>query len=67
MAADRMLDDESTDDGESEWRFDLDEVGPEAAPDPIEPGSPSRENVAFVILGAVGTVLAIIQLVRPFA
>ena len=67
MAADWTPEDESTDDGESEWRFDLDEVGPEADPDPIEPGSPSRENVAFVLLGAVGTVLAIIQLVRPFA
>lgn len=67
MAADRLLADESTDDEESEWQFDLDEVGPEAAPDPITPGSPTRENIAFVILGAVGTVLAIIQLVRPFA
>ncbi|MDH5021625.1 DUF7312 domain-containing protein [Halobacterium rubrum] len=48
-----------TDDGsggenaEGEWRFGLDEVGEEAdlGPDPIEPGSPSVENVAFFLLG----------------
>ena len=58
---------DAVEDGESEWRFGLDDVGPEAEPDPLEPGSPTLENVVFVVLGAVGTVLAIIQLVRPFA
>jgi hypothetical protein len=41
---------------EGEWRFGVDEVGEEAEddfpdPDPIEPGSPSAENVAFFVLG----------------
>jgi len=36
-----------------DWQFELDEVGEEgdAGPDPIEPGSPSAENVAFFLLG----------------
>jgi hypothetical protein len=40
---------------ESQWRFTLEEVGEDAAPspDPIEPGSPSLENAAFVLLGVV--------------
>lgn len=67
MSDDGMVGDESAEDDDSEWRFELDEVGPEAEPDPLEPGSPAREDVAFVILGAVGTLFAIIQLVRPFA
>lgn len=67
MSEDRVLADEPEAGGDSQWRFDLDEVGPESEPDPLEPGSPTRENIAFVILGAVGTVFAIIQLVRPFA
>lgn len=53
-------------DSDSQWRFDLDDVGPEAGPDPLEPGSPTREDVAFVLLGAVATLIAIVQLVRPF-
>lgn len=38
---------------DGEWRFGLDEVGEDAdlGPDPIEPGSPSVENVAFFLLG----------------
>ncbi|WP_336034748.1 DUF7312 domain-containing protein [Halobacterium yunchengense] len=45
-----MSDDEA--DGR-EWRYELDEVGPDAEPDEraIEPGSPSAENVAFFLLG----------------
>ena len=44
---------------EGEWRFDLDEVGPEAEddPEPIEPGSPTLENTLFVLVGIVGTLL----------
>jgi hypothetical protein len=46
---------------EAEWRFGVDEVGEDADetpdhvrdPDPIEPGSPSAENVAFFVLGVV--------------
>jgi len=36
-----------------DWQFELEEVGEEgdAGPDPIEPGSPSAENVAFFLLG----------------
>ena len=41
-------------DDESEWRFDVDEVGENGErveADPIEPGSPRAENVAFFVLG----------------
>ena len=54
---------DESDADDSEWRFGLDEVGPDADPDPeyerepLEPGSPSLENVAFVLLGVVGTLL----------
>jgi hypothetical protein len=42
----------------SDWKYDLDEVGPEAEPDepelaPVEKGDPSLENVIFVLLGAL--------------
>lgn len=50
---------------DDEWRFSIDEVGPDAEPetpetDPIEPESISAEHAAFVVLGvllAVGVVL----------
>ena len=41
----------------SDWKFDLDEVGPdgvverEADEPPIEPGRPAAENVVFLVLG----------------
>lgn len=42
----------------SDWKYDLDDVGPEAEPDepelpPVEKGAPSLENVVFVLLGAL--------------
>lgn len=41
----------------SDWKYDVDEVGPEAREDPgIEAGSPDLENAAFVLLGALVTV-----------
>jgi len=52
--------------GEREWRFSVDEVGPEAEPDspepeppepePIEPESISLEHAVFVGLGIALTV-----------
>jgi hypothetical protein len=46
---------------EEEWQFGLDEVGPdgvvEPEPEPLEPGQPTLENVFFVLLGVVGTLL----------
>jgi len=52
-----------SDDGE--WRFGLDEVGeaaePAGRPEP-EAGSPSVENVAFVLLGVTAT-LAVVAVV----
>ncbi|MFB6071916.1 MAG: hypothetical protein ABEJ88_03015 [Halobacterium sp.] len=50
-------------DEDGSWRFDLDEVGPDAEPrhEPIEPGSPSAENVAFFVLG-VSFMLAVFWL-----
>ncbi|WP_380675951.1 DUF7312 domain-containing protein [Salinigranum sp. GCM10025319] len=46
---------------EEEWQFGLDEVGPdgiiEPEPEPLEPGTPTIENVIFVLVGVVGTLL----------
>jgi hypothetical protein len=45
---------EDREDDESQWRFALNEVGEDAdaaAPEPIEPGTPTLENAAFVLLG----------------
>jgi hypothetical protein len=44
---------ETDEDVEGDWRFEVDEVGEEGdvGPDPIEPGSPTAENVAFFLLG----------------
>lgn len=38
----------------TDWKFDLDEVGPEAEPQqpPVEPGSPRLENVLPFLFGA---------------
>ncbi|NIB98707.1 hypothetical protein [Halobacterium sp. R2-5] len=40
------------------WRYEVDEVGPDAEPDvrAIEPGSPAPENVAFFLLGVAAMV-----------
>lgn len=64
-----MEDDGATRDGtedddvaaDEQWRFGVDDVGEDAEPqfDPIEPGSPSIENVAFFVLGAVTMVSAL--------
>lgn len=46
------------------WRFGVDEVDEDGAVDtrePIEPGSPSLENAAFVLLGALVTVAIIVR------
>ncbi len=53
---------------ETEWEFAVDEVGEDAKPvqDPIEPQSPSAENVAFVLVGvllAIAIVLVTIGVV----
>lgn len=52
---------ESQSDGDREWRFSVDEVGPEAEPDPpepelIEPESITLEHAVFVGLGIALTV-----------
>ncbi|AFK18495.1 hypothetical protein E6P09_06890 [Haloferax mediterranei ATCC 33500] len=62
-------------DGEDEWRYDVDEVGPDgrdpvdASPTaeqlPIEPGSPRAENVVFVLLGVLFAVGLIVITVFP--
>ena len=46
----------------SDWQFEVDEVGEEAATagggrEPIEPEAVDLENAAFVAAGVVGTVL----------
>lgn len=46
--------DATADEAAEEWRFGIDEVGEDAEPDrTIEPGSPSAENAAFVLLGVL--------------
>lgn len=48
-----------------EFKFDLDEVGPDAPPDDsIDPGSPELENVIFVLLGVLSTLFVIAQLAQ---
>lgn len=42
----------------TDWKYDLDDVGPDGVVDeaelpPVEKGSPSLENVVFVVLGVV--------------
>jgi len=42
----------------SDWKFELDDVGPEADPEeselpPVEEGDPTLENTAFVLLGVL--------------
>lgn len=51
----------------SDWKFDVDEVGPDGVLEadespPIEPGSPSAENVAFFVLGVVAAVYVLAKL-----
>lgn len=49
---------------DSDWKYDPEDVGPEAEerppeseselePEPLEPGSPSAENALFVALGVL--------------
>jgi hypothetical protein len=44
---------------ESEWRYGIDDVGPDAdgpaerEPEPVEPGQPRAENVLFFVLGVL--------------
>ncbi|WP_117592305.1 DUF7312 domain-containing protein [Haloprofundus halophilus] len=66
-------DENEADDGESEWRFGIDDVGEDADADdgesetrtqrrelpPLEPESPSLENSLFVLVGVVGTLVFI--------
>ncbi|MFB6153136.1 MAG: hypothetical protein ABEJ27_02680 [Halodesulfurarchaeum sp.] len=50
----------------SDWKFDLDEVGPEAEATeeaPIEPESPELENLLPFLLGVGFTMFLILQLV----
>lgn len=65
---------QTEDDGE--WRFSVDDVGPdgivEDSPDgadalPIEPESPNPENVVFVLLGVLLAVGLILVTVFPNA
>jgi hypothetical protein len=54
----------------SDWKFDTDEVGDDDAPkreispedEILEPGSPSAENVFFVLLGIFMTVFIFLRL-----
>lgn len=48
----------------SDWQYELDEVGPDAEPEPdaVEPGSPSLENVAFFVLGIALAVVLVVSI-----
>ncbi|UIP00825.1 hypothetical protein Hbl1158_05565 [Halobaculum sp. CBA1158] len=57
---------DDADDAGDEWRFALDEVGPDAEPDgperpPIEPESVDAENALFVVAGVLGTLLFVLS------
>jgi len=60
----RPDDDETEGDDESEWRFAVDDVGPDGVTEdthtpetePIEPGSIDAEHAVFVVLGVMLTI-----------
>ena len=62
-------------DDDGEWRYGVDEVGPDGRVDdppaeeqlPIEPGSPRAENVLFVVLGVLLAVGLLLVTVFPNA
>lgn len=47
---------------EGEWQFGVEDVGEDAEPvqEPIEPGSPSIENVVFVLIGVLLAVVILL-------
>lgn len=54
--------DQPNDEGR-EWRFSLDEVGPESESSTIEAGRPALENVVFFVLGVATALLALLSLI----
>lgn len=48
-----------------EWKFTLDDLeeDEDEKPEELEPGSPTRENTLFVVLGALTTLLVLARLV----
>lgn len=54
----------------SDWKFDLDEVGPDgvvedAEPEPVEPGEPTLAGSLFVLLG-IATALYVLAVLLGF-
>ncbi len=58
----------------SDWKYDVDDVGEDAddtsldafaevEDEPLEPGSPSAENVLFVLLGALTVLFVFLHVV----
>ena len=61
------IEDRGTDEGTIEDRGTEDRsVGPEPGTTPIRPESPTLEGTVFVLLGALLTILAIVQTARLF-
>jgi hypothetical protein len=59
--------DDEDDAEESEWRFGLDDVGEDAEREAsMEPGSPTAENVAFVLLGVAVAVVTVYAAIAGF-
>lgn len=53
----------------SDWKYDIEDVGddddvPQEQPmdEPLEPGSPSAENILFVVLGALTMLFVLLRL-----
>lgn len=55
----------------SDWKYDVDDVGDDdddppvdvfAEEEPLEPGTPSAENVLFVLLGVLTVVFVFLHL-----
>ncbi|ELK45737.1 hypothetical protein G3A49_04050 [Haloferax volcanii] len=73
--ADDDRDGDGDGDGDGEWRFGVDDVGPDGIIDdepefeqlPIEPESPRAENIVFVLLGVLLAVGLIVVTVYPGA
>ncbi len=60
-----MSDSRSAEPDDEEWAVSLDDLGDDGdesegyQPEPIEPGSPTVEGVAFVVLGAALTLVVL--------
>jgi hypothetical protein len=57
------MDESRVDGAADDWEYELEELDDEAPPDEVvEAGTPTLEGAAFVVLGAVATVVALLRM-----